>query len=82
MPWGEASSYCGGRRQGGVSGWRLPALEELEALRKANGLPAGTWWSATSPGGERAYALTTAQWKPAEESKADAAARPICVRDE
>jgi hypothetical protein len=80
VPWERAANVCR-RSEAGLSGWKLASRTQLEALRKANVLPMGTWWSSTAGVDEtRAFALTTTASAPEERSKADDRASPACVR--
>lgn len=79
VSWADASRLCR-RKEAGVGGWKLPSVSQLEAVRKANGLPAGTWWSSNAAGEGSALALTTSKPKADETSKEDGRALPLCVR--
>jgi hypothetical protein len=81
VDWYGAANHCRARSIAGVSDFRLPSLEELRMLRKADLAPDEAVWSGTRVAGERGsnWVLETRGTMSAQD-KHDGRAQVMCVR--
>jgi hypothetical protein len=78
---GDAKRRCEKLDVAGLTGWRVPTLDELRSLRRARLLPEGEFWSASNRGRRARHTLSRAVTRPFERATDDAEhAATLCVR--
>ncbi len=79
VTWEEAATRCSRRKVAGLTRWRLATMGQLNALRRANVLTYGSFWSRSAVGTDEVLVLDAASGRTNRWLKIEPTGRVVCV---